>query len=30
MGDISEYNGGSILAMIGKGCVAVGCDRRLG
>ena len=27
---IDEYNGGAILAMKGKECVGIGCDRRLG
>lgn len=27
---IFEYNGGSIVAMAGKNCVAIACDRRLG
>lgn len=25
-----QYNGGSVVAMKGKNCVAIGCDRRLG
>jgi 20S proteasome subunit beta 3 len=27
---ISEYNGGAMVAMKGKNCIAIGCDRRLG
>ena len=27
---IMEYNGAAIVAMIGKDCVAIGSDRRLG
>lgn len=27
---ITEYNGSGIVAMIGKGCVAIAADRRLG
>lgn len=27
---ILEYNGGSVIAMIGKGCIAIGSDKRLG
>ncbi|TFK50438.1 20S proteasome subunit beta 3 [Heliocybe sulcata] len=27
---IMEYNGGSVIAMVGKGCVAIGSDLRLG
>lgn len=27
---IDEYNGGAIIAMIGKNCIAIACDRRLG
>ena len=30
MSDIFSYNGGSIVAMRGKDCVSLGCDRRLG
>ncbi|KAK9371054.1 nucleophile aminohydrolase [Lipomyces kononenkoae] len=30
MSDPSSINGGSIVAMVGKGCVAIGCDMRLG
>jgi 20S proteasome subunit beta 3 len=30
MGDPFSYNGGAMLGMIGKNCVAIGCDRRLG
>lgn len=25
-----EYNGGSVVAMVGKNCVAIACDLRLG
>ena len=25
-----EYNGGAIVAMVGKGCVAIASDKRLG
>ncbi len=25
-----SYNGGSVVAMIGKDCVAIACDMRLG
>lgn len=25
-----EYNGGSVVAMVGKDCVAIACDLRLG
>ncbi len=25
-----EYNGGSVIAMVGKDCVAIACDLRLG
>lgn len=27
---IFEYNGGAMVAMKGKNCIAIGCDRRLG
>lgn len=27
---IMEYNGGSVVAMVGKDCVAIACDLRLG
>ncbi|KAA1090419.1 proteasome core particle subunit beta 3 [Puccinia graminis f. sp. tritici] len=27
---IMELNGGSVVAMVGKGCVAIACDLRLG
>ena len=27
---IQEYNGGSVVAMVGKDCVAIACDMRLG
>ncbi|KAF9017150.1 20S proteasome subunit beta 3 [Hymenopellis radicata] len=27
---IMEYNGGSVIAMVGKDCVAIACDLRLG
>ena len=27
---IMEYNGGSVVAMVGKNCVAIACDLRLG
>ncbi|RSH83102.1 proteasome core particle subunit beta 3 [Apiotrichum porosum] len=27
---IQEYNGGSVVAMVGKDCVAIACDLRLG
>lgn len=27
---IDEYNGGSLVAMKGKNCIAIACDRRLG
>ncbi|GIX60948.1 nucleophile aminohydrolase [Babesia caballi] len=30
MGDIESYNGGAVVAMVGKGCVAIACDKRLG
>ena len=30
MQSIMEYNGAAIVAMIGKDCVAIGSDRRLG
>ncbi|KAK9485200.1 nucleophile aminohydrolase [Lipomyces starkeyi] len=30
MSDPSSINGGSVVAMAGKGCVAIGCDMRLG
>jgi 20S proteasome subunit beta 3 len=30
MTNISEYNGGSLIAMTGKNCVAIACDKRLG
>ena len=30
MSDPFSYNGGAIVGMIGKNCVAIGCDRRLG
>lgn len=25
-----EYNGSAVVAMVGKGCVAIGTDKRLG
>jgi len=25
-----DYNGGSVVAMVGKNCVAIACDLRLG
>lgn len=25
-----EYNGGAVVAMVGKNCVAIACDKRLG
>ncbi len=25
-----EYNGGALIAMVGKNCVAIGSDKRLG
>lgn len=27
---IESYNGGSVVAMVGDGCVAIACDKRLG
>jgi 20S proteasome subunit beta 3 len=27
---IMDYNGGSVVAMVGKDCVAIACDLRLG
>ncbi|KAG0225688.1 nucleophile aminohydrolase [Mortierella sp. GBAus27b] len=27
---IMEYNGGAVVAMVGKNCVAIACDKRLG
>jgi 20S proteasome subunit beta 3 len=27
---IDEYNGGAMVAMKGKNCIAIACDRRLG
>ena len=30
MQSIMEYNGAAVVAMIGKDCVAIGTDRRLG
>eukprot|EP00921_Rhytidocystis_pertsovi_P010540 GHVQ01016956.1.p1 GENE.GHVQ01016956.1~~GHVQ01016956.1.p1 ORF type:complete len:207 (+),score=29.71 GHVQ01016956.1:659-1279(+) len=30
MGDLMEYNGSAIVAMAGKGCVGIACDKRLG
>lgn len=27
---IMEYNGGAVVAMVGKNCVAIGTDKRLG
>ena len=27
---ITEYNGGAVIAMVGKNCVAIGTDKRLG
>ncbi|EAN31970.1 Proteasome subunit beta type-3 [Theileria parva strain Muguga] len=30
MGDITSYNGGAVVAMMGEGCVAIACDKRLG
>ena len=27
---IFEYNGGAMVAMKGKNCIAIACDRRLG
>ena len=30
MSGIFEYNGGSIVAMKGKKCIGVACDRRFG
>ncbi|CAO3616452.1 unnamed protein product [Cunninghamella echinulata] len=27
---IMEYNGGSVVAMVGKNCVAIAADKRLG
>jgi len=30
MQSIMEYNGGSVIAMVGKDCVAVASDLRLG
>lgn len=27
---ISEYNGGAMVSMKGKDCIALACDRRLG
>lgn len=30
MSGIFEYNGGSIVGMKGKNCVAIACDRRFG
>jgi len=30
MSDIFSYNGGSVVGMVGEGCVALGSDRRLG
>ena len=30
MSDIFSYNGGSMVAMSGKNCVSIDCDRRLG
>ncbi|EER11091.1 proteasome subunit beta type 3, putative [Perkinsus marinus ATCC 50983] len=29
-GNIMEYNGGSVIAMKGEGCVGIACDRRYG
>ncbi|KAK3817065.1 MAG: hypothetical protein JOS17DRAFT_689217 [Linnemannia elongata] len=25
-----EYNGGAVVAMVGRNCVAIACDKRLG
>ncbi|KAK2196518.1 bifunctional Proteasome beta-type subunit [Babesia duncani] len=30
MGDITTYNGGAVLAMVGENCVAIATDKRLG
>jgi 20S proteasome subunit beta 3 len=30
MGGVMEINGGAVVAMAGKGCVAIACDKRLG
>lgn len=30
MSDPFSYNGGAMVGMIGKKCVAIGCDRRQG
>ena len=30
MGSPMEFNGGSVVAMTGKNCVAIACDLRLG
>eukprot|EP01071_Lankesteria_metandrocarpae_P008687 Lankesteria_metandrocarpae@DN5023_c0_g1_i1.p1 len=30
MGGVMEYNGSAVVAMMGKDCVAIGCDKRLG
>ena len=27
---IFNYNGGAMVGLAGKGCVAIGCDKRLG
>ena len=27
---ITEYNGGTVVGMVGKNCVGIACDRRLG
>ena len=27
---VSSYNGGSIVGIAGKNCIAMGCDKRLG
>ena len=27
---IDEYNGGTMVGMVGDGCVGIACDRRLG
>ena len=27
---IDEYNGGTMVGMVGEGCVGISCDRRIG
>ncbi|KAK1444508.1 proteasome subunit beta type-3 [Babesia gibsoni] len=30
MSGVESYNGGAVVAMVGNGCVAIACDKRLG